>query len=143
MNSQLRQFFKTTLGVCQGCLLSSIVFNLFLDKIMQETLHDHHTSISIGGRPTCNLRFADDIDLMGGSSGELEVLTNSFVGRAVAYGMEVSGENSKIMTNSMNNTNADISVNGQKLEEGTSFKYLGATLYKSPHQDCLSKNSNG
>ena len=42
--------------------------------------------------------------------------------------MEVSGENSKIMTNSMNNTNADISVNGQKLEEGTSFKYLGATL---------------
>ena len=42
--------------------------------------------------------------------------------------MELSTEKSKIMTNSMNNTNADISVNGQKLEEGTSFKYLGASL---------------
>ena len=51
LNSQLGEFFKTTVGVCQGCLLSPILFNLFLEKIMQKTLHDHHTSISIGGRP--------------------------------------------------------------------------------------------
>ena len=44
--------------------------------------------------------------------------------------MEVSTGRSKIMTNSMNNTSADISMNGQKLEEVTSFKYLGATLCK-------------
>ena len=37
---------------------------------------------------------------------------------------------SKIMTNSMNSISADISMNGQKLEEVTSFKYLGATLCK-------------
>ena len=49
--SQLGEFFKTTVDVCQGCLLSSILFNLFLGKIMQETLNDHCTSISIGGRP--------------------------------------------------------------------------------------------
>ena len=30
----------------------------------------------------------------------------------------------------MNNISADISMCGQKLEELTSFKYLGATLYK-------------
>ena len=34
---------------------------------MQETLLDHHTSISAGGRRICNRGFADDIDLMGGS----------------------------------------------------------------------------
>ena len=44
--------------------------------------------------------------------------------------MEVSTEKSKIMTNSMNNISADICMNGQKLEEVTSFKYLGATLCK-------------
>ena len=48
LNGQLWEFFKTTVGVHQGCLLSSILFNLFLGKIMQETLHDHHTLISNG-----------------------------------------------------------------------------------------------
>ena len=48
LNSQLGEFFKTTVGVHQGGLLSLILFNLFLEKIMQETLHDYHTSISIG-----------------------------------------------------------------------------------------------
>ena len=44
--------------------------------------------------------------------------------------MEISTEKDKIMTNSMNNISADISMNGQKLEEMTCFKYLGATLCK-------------
>ena len=67
---------------------------------------------------------------MGGSNGELQDLTNRFADRAMAYGMEVSTENSKIMTNSTNNISADISMNGQKLEEVTSFKYQRATLCK-------------
>ena len=44
--------------------------------------------------------------------------------------MKVSTEKSKVMTNSMNNISADNSVNGRKLEEVTSFKYLGATQCK-------------
>ena len=83
MNSKLGKFFKTTASVRQGCLLSPILFNLFLENIMQETLHYHHTSISIGGRPKCNLRFAD-IDFMGGSNGEVPDLTNRLVDRATA-----------------------------------------------------------
>ena len=64
---------------------------------------------------------------MGGSI-ELQDLTNRLVDRVTAYGTEVSTEKSKTMTNSTNNLSADISMNGQKLEEVTSFKYLGATL---------------
>ena len=44
--------------------------------------------------------------------------------------MEVSTEKGKIKTNSTHNISADINMNGQKLEEVTSFKYLGATLYE-------------
>ena len=44
-------------------------------------------------------------------------LTNRLVDKATAYGMDVSTEKSKIMTNSTNNLSAYISMNGQKLEE--------------------------
>ena len=71
LNSQLWGFFKTTLGIRQGCLLSTTLFKLFPEKIMCETLHDHPTSISIRCRSISNLRVADDIDLMGSSNGEL------------------------------------------------------------------------
>ena len=112
LNSQLGGgIFKTTVGVRQGCLLAPVLFNLFLEKIMQETLHDHDTSISIGGRPICNLRFVDDIDLMGGSNDELQDFTNKLVDM-VTCEMEVSTEKSKIMTNSANNISADIIMNG-------------------------------
>ena len=92
LNSQLGEFFKTKVGVRQGCLLSSILVNLFLEKIMQETLHDHHIIISIGEGSICNLRFADEIDLMGGSNGELQDITNRLVDRAKASGMEVGAK---------------------------------------------------
>ena len=94
---------------------------------MQETLHDHHTTVSISGRSMCNLRFPDDTDLMGGSSSELQDLTNRFVDRAPAYEMEVSTEKRKITINSTN-IGVDITMNSQK--EVTSFNYLEATLCK-------------
>ena len=58
--------------------------------------------------------------------------------------MEVSTEKSEIVTNSMNNVSADIIMNDQKLEEVTSFKYLGATCARissasrNSDYDCLS-----
>ena len=87
LNSRPGEFFKTKVCVHQGYLLWSILLNLFLEKIILETLHDHKTSIS------CNLRFSDD-DRLGDSSGELQDLTNRLVDRATAYGMEVSTEKS-------------------------------------------------
>ena len=61
LNSQLGEFFKKEVGVRQGCLFSPVLFALFLERIMHETLHDYHTCISIGERPVCSLRFADAI----------------------------------------------------------------------------------
>ena len=43
-----------------------------------------------------------------------------------AYGMEISAEKSKLMTNDNSGVNREIKVNGQKLETVTSFKYLGS-----------------
>ena len=86
------------LGVHQGCLLSPVLLNLILKRIRQETLHDYQTSIPIGVKPIFNMRFADDTNLMGGSSDELQDLTNRLVDRAMVNGMAVSTENRQIMS---------------------------------------------
>ena len=85
-----------------------------------------HTSNSNGGRSICNLRLADDIDLMGGSYGELQDLTNRLVDRATAYGAEASTEKSRIMTNSTNNMNADMSMNWPDVRGCDQFQVSGS-----------------
>ena len=82
-------------------------------------IEDREGSVSIGGRTITNLCFADDID---GLAGEEEVLANT------AYGMEISAEKTKLMTNSTCGINTESKVNGQKLETVTSFKYLGSVI---------------
>ena len=61
-NSSIGDWFQTTVGVRQKCLLSLTLFNIFLERIMTDTLEDYEGTVSPGGRTTTNLRFADDID---------------------------------------------------------------------------------
>ena len=60
-NGSTWEWFRTTVGVRQGCLLSQTLFNIFLERIMCEALDDHEGSVSIGGRLITNFRFAHDI----------------------------------------------------------------------------------
>ena len=70
-NSSIGDWFRTTVGVRQGHLLSPTLFSIFLERIMTDALEDPEGTVSIGGRTTTNLRFANDID---GITGEKEEL---------------------------------------------------------------------
>ena len=61
-NGSIGDWFRTTVEVRQGCLLSPTFFNIFLERIMTDALEDYEGTVSIGGRRTTNLRFADVID---------------------------------------------------------------------------------
>ena len=60
-NSNIGDWFRTTVGLRQGCLLSPTLFNIFPERIMTDALEDHEVTVSIRGRAITNLRFADDI----------------------------------------------------------------------------------
>ena len=45
-----------------------------------------------------------------------------------SHGMEISAEMTKLMTNNTSGINAEIKVNGEKLETVTSFKNLGSVI---------------
>ena len=57
-------WFRMTVGVRQGCVLSLTLFNLFLERIMEEALEGHDGGVRCPGRRITDLRFADDIDIL-------------------------------------------------------------------------------
>ena len=58
-NSSIVDWFRTTAGVRQECLLSPTLFSIFLERIMRAASADHEGTASIGGRTINNLRLAD------------------------------------------------------------------------------------
>ena len=64
-----------------------------LERIMTDALEDHEGTISIGGRTITTLRFADDINGLAGEEEELAKLAST------VYGMEISAEKTKLMSN--------------------------------------------
>ena len=72
-NCSTGDWFRTTVEVRQGCLLSPNLFDIFLQRIMTDALEDHEGIVSTGSRTITNLRFADNID---GLAGEEEGLAH-------------------------------------------------------------------
>ena len=51
-------------GVCQGCILSPCLFNLYTEYIMRNAgLEEAQAGVKIAGRNINNLRYADDTTL--------------------------------------------------------------------------------
>ena len=62
-------------GVCQACLLSPCLFNLYAEYIMQNaSLDEAQAGIKIAERNINDLRYADDTTLMAESKEELKSL---------------------------------------------------------------------
>ena len=61
--------------VCQGCILSPFLFNLYAEYIMRNArLDEAQAGIKIAGRNINNLRYADYTTLMAESEEELKHL---------------------------------------------------------------------
>ena len=79
-------WFQISKGVCQGCILSPCLFNLYAKYIIRNTgLEEAQAGIKIARRNINNLRYADDTTLMAESEEELKSLL-----------MKVKEENEKV-----------------------------------------------
>ena len=70
-----KDWFQIGKGVCQGCILSPCLFNLYADYIMRNTgLEEAQAGIKIARKNINNLRYADDTTLMAESEEQKSLL---------------------------------------------------------------------
>ena len=75
---------------------------------MTDTLEDHKGTVWIGSRTITNFHFADDIDGLAGEEEERVKLVERPDKASTAYGMEISAEKTKLMTNNTSGINTEI-----------------------------------
>ena len=68
-----RDWFQIGKGVCQGCILSPCLFNLYVQYIMRNVeLDEAQAGIKTAWRNINNLRYIDDTTLMAESKEEIK-----------------------------------------------------------------------
>ena len=93
-------WFQIGKGVCQGCVLSPCLFNLYAEHIMQNVrLDEPQAGIKISRRNINNLRYADDTTLMAESKEELKSLLMK-VKESEKVGLKLNIQKTKIMASS-------------------------------------------
>ena len=107
---------------------------------MTDALEDHKGTVSIGGRTIIDLRVADDVDGLAGEEEEVAKLVERLDKASTTFGIEISAEKTKLMTNNTSGIDTEIKVNGRKLETVTSFKYLDSVItYEGSKPEILSR----
>ena len=92
-----QHWFQIGKGARQGCILSSYLFNLYAEYIMQYgRLDEAQAGIKIAGRNINNLRYADDTTLMAESE-ELKSLLMKVKEESEKVGLKLNIQKTKIM----------------------------------------------
>ena len=91
-------WFQTGKGVCQGCILSPCLFNLYAEYIMGNVgLDEAQDGIKIARRNINNLRYADDTTLMAEIGEELRSLLMKVKEESEKAGLKLNIQKTKIM----------------------------------------------
>ena len=85
-------------GVCQGCILSPCLFNLYAEYIRRNAgLEEAQAGIKIASRNINNLRYADGITLMAESEEELKSFLMKVKEESEKVGLKLNIQKMKIM----------------------------------------------
>ena len=92
------EWFQIGKGVCQGCILSPCLFNLYAEYIKWNArLDEGQDGIKIAGRNINNLRYADDTNLRAKSKEELKSLLMKLKEESEKAGLKLNIQKMKIM----------------------------------------------
>ncbi|KAL7723080.1 hypothetical protein ACLKA6_015175 [Drosophila palustris] len=126
--NELSPWFDSNLGVKQGCLLSPILFSLYVDDIVS-TLQG---GVELGTSRIKVLMYADDMVLLADSADALQTMINALHVYCVTWSLQINCAKSKVMIikdgRGRSAREDNWCLNGVQLEVVKQYKYLGIIL---------------
>ena len=95
---------------------------------MLETLENNEEGIRVGGELISDVRFADDQGMVGSSEIGLQKLMDQLHTVAKKYCMKINVKKIKTMVVSKSGGTVSIVIEGQRVEQAKTFKYLGSVI---------------
>ena len=129
-NNDLSSSFTVTTAVRQGCLLSSIIFSLVVDWVLNQTIDQPRGLRWTFTKTLEDLDFVDDIGLLSHYFKHIQETSQRLSTVALQIGLEISTQKPKsIRVNTA--TNTLIQMAEQHIEDVESFTYLGSIISKT------------
>ncbi|KAI5729179.1 hypothetical protein M8J77_026485 [Diaphorina citri] len=114
-------------GVRQGCNISPYLFNIYIEKAIEES-KEVCTGIVLNGVRVQMLRFADDIAVLAPDEQNLKRSLECMDEVLNKYKMKINMRKTEIMACTKETEAVNILVNRQPIKQTKTFKYLGSTI---------------
>ena len=125
-------WFQIGKGVCQGCILSPYLFNLYAEHITQNArLDEAQAEIKVAGRNINNFRYEYNTTLMAESEEELKSLLMKVKEKNAKVGFKFTIQKMKIMASS---PITSWQIDGETMETVRDFIFLGSKI--TADSDC-------
>ena len=119
-------WFQIRKGICQGCILSHCLFNLYAEYTMWNAgLDEAQAGLKIARRNINNVRYADDTTLMAESEEELKSLLMKVKEESEKAGLKLNIQKMKIMACG---PITSWQIYGETMETVTDFIFLGSKI---------------
>ena len=119
-------WFQVKKGVCQGCILSPCLFNLYAEYIMRNAeLDKAQAGIKIARRNINNLRYVDDPTLMAESEEELKSLLMKVKEESEKVGLKLDIQKTRIMASG---PMTSWEIDSETVETVSDFIFLGSKI---------------
>ena len=119
-------WFQIGKGVCQGCILSACLFNLYAEYIMRNPgLEEAQTGIKSSGRNINNLKYADDTTFMTESEEDVKSLLMKVKEESEKVGLKLNIQKMKIIASG---PITSWEIDGETVERVSDFIFGGSKI---------------
>ena len=126
VNGKQSKPFHVGVGLRQGCILSPLLFIVYMNWIDKYSQADE--CATIGNCKISRLLFADDLVLLSSTESGLQRALNSFADACNTAGMKISTAKTEVLHLSRKPDQCVLQVNGATLKQVEKFKYLGVAF---------------